>query len=83
MRRKDPIIDNLVSEYETLVAEATDSSLEPDWERMTGSLVTAGEWTPPAAAHLVALVREYGSFMLRNAYALALTLDIEDGELGF
>jgi hypothetical protein len=29
------------------------------------------------------LARDYGSFMLRNALAISLALDIEDGELGF
>jgi hypothetical protein len=30
-----------------------------------------------------ALCDDYGSFMLRNALAISLALDIEDGELGF
>ena len=41
------------------------------------------EWTAEAAEHLLRLATAYGSFMLRNALAISLVLDIEDGELGF
>jgi len=46
-------------------------------------LVHEAEWTPEAASHLLLLVNAYGSFMLRNALAISLALDVEDGELGF
>ena len=46
-------------------------------------LVKEAEWTPEAAADLLRPARDYGSFMLRNALAISLALDIEDGELGF
>lgn len=46
-------------------------------------LVSKGEWTPGAAEHLLDLATDYGSFMLRNALALSLALQIEDGGLGF
>ena len=47
------------------------------------ALVRKADWTPEAAQHLVQLARNYGAFILRNATALAVALDIEDGELGF
>jgi hypothetical protein len=46
-------------------------------------LVSECDWTARAAAALVHLVRDYGVFMLRNAAALAIAFDVQDGELGF
>ncbi len=46
------------------------------------SLVSQADWTPAAAAELEQLARQYGSFMLRNALALAVALNIEDGAKG-
>lgn len=72
-------VGGLVEEYETLFADAdTDSH-----KSLETVLVDDAEWTPQAAEHLLRLAREYGSFMLRNALAISLALDIEDGELGF
>lgn len=53
-----------------------------DWRKIEQLLVNEHEWTEKGAACLVQLVRQYGSFILGNAYALALVLEIEDGELG-
>jgi transcriptional regulator with XRE-family HTH domain len=52
-------------------------------ESVEAVLTKEADWTPGAAQHLVQLARDYGSFMLRNAAAIAIALDIEDGELGF
>ncbi len=35
------------------------------------------------ADELISLAKQYGALMLRNAFALAAVLNIEDGELGF
>jgi hypothetical protein len=43
----------------------------------------SGEWTATASLHLISLAENYGSFMLQNALAISLALDIEDGEFGF
>ena len=83
MKQKHLPIDNLLSEYETLVAETGVPGAHPDWDSLKTSLVSEADWSNHAAEHLVALAREHGSFMLRNAYALALALQIEDGSLGF
>jgi len=72
-------VAGLVGEYRTLFEEAQGNS--PD--ALEETLVQKAEWTPEAAAHLLRLARENGSFMLRNALAISLALDIEDGELGF
>jgi len=82
VKENDPPIENLLSEYETVVAEAGRADSDQFWERLKVTLVTTSEWSNPAAEHLATLARNYGSFVLRNAYALAIALDIEDGELG-
>jgi hypothetical protein len=69
----------LVEEYSALL-QGLEHAAPDSIERV---LTRDGEWTPEAAAHLLRLAREYGSFMLKSALALSLVLDIEDGELGF
>jgi hypothetical protein len=54
-----------------------------DAELLGRALQETGDWTPRASEHLVALARNYGAFMLRNALAVAIALEIEDGDLGF
>ena len=74
----------LLSEYDTIVRESTGGpNGEIDWTKLRGGLAETAEWTDFAAAHLVDLVSNYGSFMLRNALALAVAAGIEDGEMGF
>ena len=72
-------VTSLAEEYRVLF-EGVDSDA-PD--SVEGALTHEAEWTPEAAAHLLRLVRAYGSFMLRNALAISLALGVEDGELGF
>lgn len=72
----------LVSEYDTLVQESTTSRGRIDLDRLNYRLVGEAEWSHRAAAELLALCQRYGSFVLRNAAALALSLGIEDGEEG-
>jgi len=69
-------VSNLVEEYRNLFEGVDADSLED-------TLTREAEWTPEAAEHLLQLATAYGSFMLRNALAIALALDAEDGELGF
>jgi hypothetical protein len=77
-------IDALLSEYRTLVGECMNSkSGTVDWDALERSLCEWGDWTPRAAAELIAMAKQFGGFMLRNAHALALALLIEDGEAGF
>jgi len=74
----------LVAEYATACANAQgDDESDRGFAGAADALVRECDWTPPAAAALVALVRDYGSFMLRNAAALAMALHIEDGDLGY
>lgn len=73
----------LADEYQWLVKEATNRRHGINWNRLQQGLANDLEWTPQAAGHLVHLVRKYGAFMLRNALALAVAAEIEDGDLVF
>ena len=66
-----------------LVQEYRDLSLKGTVQSPVDLLVNDHEWTQQAAEHLLRLAEQYGSFMLRNAFALSLALGIEDGELDF
>jgi len=69
----------LAEEYISLIESLTDKSNES----LINALANQGDWTEQAAEHLLQLANDYGSFMLRNALALSLALNVEDGELGF
>lgn len=69
-------LEVLVQEYTASVGNVN------DWATVELALVEEHEWTPEAAARLVELVHRYGSFVLRNAAALALAVGIEDGNDG-
>jgi hypothetical protein len=69
----------LADEYRCLIAAAKGTSAEA----LIKALAKKADWTPQAAEHLLQLANDYGSFMLRNALALSLALNVEDGELGF
>ena len=70
-------VGSLVEEYRVLVGNADSlKSLE-------AALVSEGDWSREAATQLIKLAKLYGSFMLRNALAISLVLEIEDGELAF
>jgi hypothetical protein len=73
----------LEGEYDVLVAESTDNRGDVDWDALADRLVQDGDWTCEAALHLICLVQEYGWFMLRNAAALAIAADVEDGRSRF
>ncbi len=74
--REDENVSELVKEYRDLLTrKGSDSPADV--------LINQSEWSPTAAEHLMWLANKYGSFMLRNALAVSLTLGIEDGEFGF
>jgi hypothetical protein len=52
-----------------------------NWTRVESKLQNKMEWTSEGAAHVAALARDYGAFVLRNALALATVLEVEDGAL--
>ncbi len=69
----------LIDEYCELELEGQ----EIDWEVLRDRLADEFDWTEEGAATVVSLTRDYGSFMLRNAAALALACNHEDGEFGY
>lgn len=87
MSGESPDVTMLVKEYECLIDEVglSKQSLltSEQLQQLESKMVSDGDWTPEAAEELISLVRNYGSFMLRNALAIALAAGIEDGEAGF
>ena len=71
-------LKKLVNEYGALVSV----SATPNWELIEAKLIDVHEWTPDAASCLVQMAKRYGWFFLRNATALAIACENEDGELG-
>lgn len=72
----------LVDEYRTFADESGNGEGVPDWGPLTARLIAEGQWTEHGAHHLVELVQTYGSFVLRNAAALAIATEVEDGTAG-
>jgi len=72
-------LTGLIGEYRVLLG----GSKRRGRESVEAALTKEADWTAGAAKHLVQLATDYGSFMLRNAAAIAIALDIEDGALGF
>ncbi len=79
-------ISNIVEEYKSILEEAatvSEGHISSNSDKIERLLVAESDWTPRAAEHLIRLSKDYGSFMLLNALALSLALEIEDGALGF
>ena len=71
-----------IQEYSDIFCDAKQKR-SVDWKHIERKLQNEMAWTEDGAKCVAALVREYGSFILRNALALANVLGIEDGQLGF
>jgi hypothetical protein len=78
IRTSPASLANLVDEYAALVSD----SQNPNWELIEAKLIDVHDWTPDAAQALVNMAKQYGWFFLRNATALAIACDQEDGDLG-
>ena len=80
-------VEFLVNEYVSLIDQRDEKTLiidqSPDFDALTERLITEGNWTASGAEHLMRLTKDNGVFMLRNALAFAIALEIEDGGLGF
>lgn len=72
-------IEYLTDDYRLLVDRVEDPT---DDAQLRTSLVRDAEWTDVGAQAVVMLAKQYGSFVLANALALAEALGIEDGEAG-
>jgi hypothetical protein len=71
--------DTLFAEYEAIIDDLGTDATD---EQIVRALVERGDWTRNGARAVVALAREQGVFVLRNALALAAALGIEDGASG-
>jgi hypothetical protein len=69
----------LDEEYEALVAKVGGNASDA---RLVEALAAEAEWTQEGARAMIALARQYGTAVLRNALALAEALGIEDGSSG-
>ncbi|MCA9138647.1 MAG: hypothetical protein KDB00_17870 [Planctomycetales bacterium] len=78
IRTSPASLANLVDEYGALVPDIN----FPNWELIEAKLIDIHEWTPDAAHSLVMMAKQYGWFFLRNATALAIACEQEDGDLG-
>ena len=76
------LLECAVSEYKSVIEL---SRVEENLERGTllASLSNSHDWTDNGARAIVSLANQYGVFMLRNALALAIAINKEDGDLGF
>ena len=73
-----------IAEYTDLVRSTTsDPKTTIDRDAIVRKLSSEHDWTERGASVLVSLALDYGAFMLKNAHALAIALDKEDGDLGF
>jgi hypothetical protein len=76
-------LESAISEYKGLVPVNFKEGLSPAIkDRLISALSREHDWTEEGAASIVSLASDYGAFVLRNALALAIALDIEDGALG-
>jgi len=72
-------VSGLVSEYRCVF----DGIPFENDERLQRAITKNCDWTQEASTQLIELARNYGVFMLRNALAIAIVLNKEDGEYGF
>jgi len=77
------LLESTISEYEGLLPTNFKEGASPvNKDRLISALSREHDWTERGAAAIVSLANDYGTFVLRNALALAIVLDIEDGSLG-
>ena len=82
--RETELVESAISEYTSLVSPSGRSRYKQlHGERLVRDLCTSHDWSDRGARAIVSLANDYGAFMLRNALALAIALNKEDGDLGF
>jgi hypothetical protein len=78
------LIESTISEYKSLVYTHSRRPFHRmGKDRLIRSLCRDHSWTDNGARAIVSLANDYGAFMLRNALALSIALDKEDGDLQF
>ncbi|MCK4626982.1 MAG: hypothetical protein KAV00_16840 [Phycisphaerae bacterium] len=79
-------IGALLEEYVCIIDQADGAKPgrdgDFDWDQLAFLLEREAGWTANGAYAIIHVAREYGTFVLRNALALAAALGIEDGTSG-
>ncbi|MBX3393787.1 MAG: hypothetical protein KF841_00325 [Phycisphaerae bacterium] len=75
----ETVADVILQEYEDLIARVGEDATD---EQIVAALVRDSAWTDRGAREVLQLARKYGTSILRNAFAIASALQIEDGEAG-
>ena len=78
------LLESALSEYRGLLKPIRGKhSKRLHSHRLAHDLSHAHDWTDEGARTIVSLANHYGTFVLRNALALAIVLNKEDGDLRF
>jgi len=77
------IVESLISEYSGLFGNVESEGKQKKYSKSSiiRNLVKSADWTTSGAEEILSLVDNYGAFILRNALALAVVLNKEDGDL--
>lgn len=77
-------VESLILEYASLIKKSPLNMASQNAKNsISKSLVRKADWTEKGANELLMLANDYGAFMLRNALALAVVLNREDGNKSF
>ena len=85
MTTEGTLLESRIHEYENLLKGMQDER-QADQDNLlniTQALCRNADWTARGAQEIVELVKNYGTFILRNALAVAVVLGMEDGNKGF
>jgi hypothetical protein len=69
-----------IAEYRSILDP--DTVAQQTWNSALRTLVENADWTSEGAHCLCELAERYGAFILRNATALAIVMNQEDGTIG-
>lgn len=87
MTQEGVYVESLIGEYNKLLQECAQKPKAALSEENLGLVADVlrrcGDWSERGAEEITRLAKDYGAFMLRNALAIAVVLEREDGELGF
>lgn len=84
MSRRRSDLQGMVYEYRAILTPLLNGKRRrvTQWGQVVGKMEKEADWTARGAVNVTHLVRHYGWFVLRNAAAIAIALDIEDGDMG-
>ena len=75
----EAMTDTLLQEYETMIADLGEGATD---KQIVAELTSGHNWTEEGSRAVLMLARTFGTAILRNALALALAMEIEDGDFG-